>query len=61
MGLLWLLMASYGGLGGIQSGLTKSTDHPSMVWFMASTILELRPRIHHVALPLRSVVFGQHS
>ena len=29
MGLIGLLMASYGGLEGILSGLTKSTDHPS--------------------------------
>ena len=29
MGLRGLLMACYGGLGGILSGLTKSTDHPS--------------------------------
>ena len=29
MGLMGLLMAYYGGLQGILSGLTKSTDHPS--------------------------------
>ena len=29
MGLMGLLMASYGGLWGILSALTKSTDHPS--------------------------------
>ena len=29
MGLLGLLMVYYGGLWGILSGLTKSTDHPS--------------------------------
>ena len=29
MGLIGLLMACYGGLYGILSGLTKSTDHPS--------------------------------
>ena len=29
MGLVGLLMAYYGGLWGILSGLTKSTDHPS--------------------------------
>ena len=29
MGLIGLIMASYGGLYGILSGLTKSTDHPS--------------------------------
>ena len=29
MGLMGLLMASYGGLWGILNGLTKSTDHPS--------------------------------
>ena len=28
MGLIGLLMACYGGLYGILSGLTKSTDHP---------------------------------
>ena len=30
MGLMGLLMAPYGGLKGILSGLTKSTDHPSI-------------------------------
>ena len=29
MGLLWLIMVYYGGLEGIFTGLTKSTDHPS--------------------------------
>ena len=29
MGLIGLSMASYGGLSGILSELTKSTDHPS--------------------------------
>ena len=29
MGLIGLVMASYGGLEGILTGLTKSTDHPS--------------------------------
>ena len=29
MGPRGLLMAYYGGLKGIRSGLTKSTDHPS--------------------------------
>ena len=29
MGLMGLLMACYGGLKGILTGLTKSTDHPS--------------------------------
>ena len=29
MGLMGLLMACYGGLRGILSGLTKSTNHPS--------------------------------
>ena len=29
MGLMGLLMAYYGGLQGILSGLAKSTDHPS--------------------------------
>ena len=31
MGLIWLLVACTGGLWGILSGLTKSTDHPSIV------------------------------
>ena len=31
MGLMGLLMAYYGGLEGILSGLAKSTDHPS-IW-----------------------------
>ena len=30
MGLMGLIMACYGGLWGILSGLTKSTDHPSI-------------------------------
>ena len=30
MGLIGLVMAFYGGLQGILTGLTKSTDHPSM-------------------------------
>ena len=30
MGLIGLIMASYGGLEGILTGLTKSTDHPSL-------------------------------
>ena len=30
MGLIGLLMSCYGGLQGIVSGLTKSTDHLSM-------------------------------
>ena len=29
MGLMGLIRASYGGLEGILTGLTKSTDHPS--------------------------------
>ena len=29
MGLIGLLMAYYGGSGGILSGLTESADHPS--------------------------------
>ena len=29
MGLMGLLMAYHGGLSGILSGITKSTDHPS--------------------------------
>ena len=29
MGLIGLVMANYGGLWGILSGRTKSTDHPS--------------------------------
>ena len=29
MGLIGLIMASYGGLQGILAGLTESTDHPS--------------------------------
>ena len=28
MGLMGLLMADYGGLSGILTGLTQSTDHP---------------------------------
>ena len=31
MGLMGLLMACYGGLWGILSGLIKSTDHPSIL------------------------------
>ena len=31
MGLMGLLMAYYGGLRGIKSGVTKSTDHPSRI------------------------------
>ena len=33
MGLMGLLVAYYGGLLGILSGLTKSTDHPSIGTF----------------------------
>ena len=32
MGTMGLLLASYGGLEGILSGLTKSTDHPRRVF-----------------------------
>ena len=32
LGLMGLLLASYGGLCGILTGLTKSTDHPSFAW-----------------------------
>ena len=32
MGLMGLIMACYLGLYGILSGLTKSTDHPS-IWY----------------------------
>ena len=31
MGLIGLTMAYYGGLWGILSGLTKATDHPSII------------------------------
>ena len=31
MGLIGLIVASYGGLWGVLTGLAKSTDHPSMV------------------------------
>ena len=32
MGLTGLVMASYGGLKGILTRLTKSTDHTSIIW-----------------------------
>ena len=32
MGLMGLTMAQYGGLQGKLSGLTKSTDHPNVVY-----------------------------
>ena len=38
MSLMGLLMASYGGLLGIPSGLTRSTDHPSGVRSLVSSI-----------------------
>ena len=40
MGVIGLLIAHYGDLEGILSGLTKSTDHPSM----QSRVLVLRMR-----------------
>ena len=51
MGLMGLLMAHYGGLPEILSGLTKSTDHPSCglgefrvppVWAFMAKLLGLR-------------------
>ena len=36
MGLIGLLMAYYGGLKGRLSGLSKTTDHPSMA--MAASV-----------------------
>ena len=44
MGLLGLLMAYYGGLWGILSGLTKSTDHASSrsrVPFTTNTMIKI--------------------
>ena len=43
MGLIGLLMASYGGFYGILTGLTSSADHPSMALAKYSLFVDLDP------------------
>ena len=53
MGLMGLIMACYGGLWGILSGLTKSTDHPSRGSFLSCFEAGLEFIGSHTNLELR--------